>query len=579
MSDVAQLIEEGLAHIRAGRVPDAARAFERVLHIDKNNPDAMHELGLLHYAAGRSEHARVLLERAAAAAPQVPLFQRNLGVLRLKLKQPAGALEAFDRTLVLLPDDPPSLEGRAAALLELRRFREASDLLERLVRRQPDSKNYIRLGSALQEQLRLDEALDAFNHARRLDPSPANDTPALLCMNYHDRFTPREIFAAHEAFGRRFPAPAAPAVHVNALDRPLRIGYLSPDFRQHSVAFFIWPILMHHDGERVHITCYSDVGKPDAITEIMKNYPQRWRATWGVADARVAEMVREDQIDILVDLTGQTADNRLPLLATRVAPIQINYLGYPNTTGVRAIDYRITDRFADPPGQTESLHTETLLRMPNSFFCYVTPADLPDVNPLPALARGGAVTFAIFTNFAKVRPAVMELWARILHAVPKSRLLIQATALHDPLIRETIAKFFIDRGIGAERIELRGFIEFPQFVRQFADVDIILDTFPFNGHTSTCHALWMGVPVVTLAGPVHRSRMGLSILTNLGLRELVAHDTDQYVQIAADLARDTSRLSALRTSLRQRMRESPLLDGKTFTRDLEDVFAHVAAAR
>jgi predicted O-linked N-acetylglucosamine transferase (SPINDLY family) len=314
---------------------------------------------------------------------------------------------------------------------------------------------------------------------------------------------------------------------------------------------------------------------------------ERWRPIAGMSDDQVAQLIAADEIDILIDLAGHTRGNRMSLLARRAggtggaggAPIQATYLGYPNTTGLSTIDYRITDALADPPGQTESLHTEKLIRLPEAFFCYLTPKGYPDVTPPPAASSGaGGVTFAVMTNFAKVRPRMMELWARILEQTPRSRLRMQGGALDDPETREATAKFFAERNIATGeggRLELRGWSDFPQFLKQLGGeggVDIALDTYPFNGHTGTCNLLWMGIPMITLAGVAHRSRMGLSILSNLGLPELIAQSEDDYVRIAGELAGDIPRLTALRAGMRERMSSSPLMNAERFARHLEAAY-------
>jgi len=319
---------------------------------------------------------------------------------------------------------------------------------------------------------------------------------------------------------------------------------------------------------------YSATSAEDDDTTALRAQTDQWRPIVGMRDDEAAAAIQRDQIDILIDLTGHTANARLPVFARKPAPVQATYLGYPNTTGLSTIDYRITDAIADPPGLTESIHTERLERLPDAFFCYLTVGGVPDVGPLPAMTRGG-VTFAVTTNFAKVRPATMALWAKILHAAPKSRLLIQAKGLEQPATRDRVTQFFADQGIPPDRLDLRGPVKLPVFLRLFSEIDIVLDTFPFNGGTTTCHGLWMGLPIITIAGIAGVSRIGASVLKHIGLSDLVAGSTEQYMENASRLSRDQQRLARLRESLRDRMRASALMGFERHTRELEAAYRNV----
>ena len=283
-------------------------------------------------------------------------------------------------------------------------------------------------------------------------------------------------------------------------------------------------------------------------------------------------MIQAAGVDILVDLAGHTAGNRMPLFSLRPAPVQVTYLGYPNTTGLSTMDYRITDAWADPPGQTEALHTEKLIRLDHGFLCYTPPEAAPEVDPSPH-RKTGAVTFGSFNNMAKFNAGVASLWASVLKAVPGSRLIMKFKTLSDPEVRQTVIDAFAANGVSSDRLSLHGFL--PSFADHFAlynRIDIGLDTTPYNGTTTTCEALWMGVPVLALAGRTHVARVGVSILTGLGLSELVAQSREDYVQMAAALARDCRRLDALRKGLRPRMQASPLMDGPGFARRVESAY-------
>ena len=292
----------------------------------------------------------------------------------------------------------------------------------------------------------------------------------------------------------------------------------------------------------------------------------------GWTDERVADKVWENKIDILVDLAGHTAGNRLRVFARKPAPVQVSYLGYPGSTGLSEMDYRLTDSLADPPGKTELLHSEKLLRLPVCNWCFNEPDDAPMVGPLPAYAAG-SICFGTFNNFTKASPAIMDMWAAILNAVPSSRLIMKFRGLGEKSVRQQIHQCFASRGVRAERLEIRGHEPNPvSHLKAYNEVDIALDTFPYHGTTTTCEAMWMGVPVVTLAGSSHVSRVGVSLLSSVGLPEMIAQTPQQYVEIAVGLARDLPRLADLRLTLRPRMRASPLMDAPRFARDIEAAY-------
>jgi predicted O-linked N-acetylglucosamine transferase (SPINDLY family) len=338
------------------------------------------------------------------------------------------------------------------------------------------------------------------------------------------------------------------------------------------VSWFLLPLFRHHDHGAFEIICYSDVSRCDGMSDRLRACADGWQNIVGCADDRLADKVRQDKIDILLDLSGHTAENRLLVFARRPAPVQVSYLGYPASTGLSEMDYRLSDFLADPPGQTELLHSEKLWRLPVCNWCYGQPDDAPPVRPLPAEA-GGPICFGTFNNFAKASPAVMDLWAAILNATPSSRLMIKSPGLAHETLQRRIHQCFASRGVEAERLNLRGHQrDFISHLDAYNQMDIALDTFPYHGTTTTCEALWMGVPVVTLAGPAHVSRVGVSLLSNVGLPELIAQKPQQYVQIATDLARDLPRLAELRRNLRERMRVSPLMDAGRFARDVEAAY-------
>jgi predicted O-linked N-acetylglucosamine transferase (SPINDLY family) len=422
----------------------------------------------------------------------------------------------------------------------------------------------------------LDESIAELRTALRLQPSYLDAHSNLLyTLHCHPGEEPASIFAEHVAWGRRYGDPLAGAIrpHGNerAPERRLRIGYVSPDFRSHVVGLFMLPILEAHDPAGFEVLCYGSGRAQDATTGRIRERAA-WRDIVGLGDAEAAELIRRDAVDLLVDLTGHTAGHRLLLFARKPAPVQVTYLGYPGTTGLAAMDYRITDAHADPPGLTDRLYTETLVRLPDTAWCYAPPPDAPAVGRGPA-ADGRALTFGSFNNLAKLTGTMLGLWAEILRAVPGSRLLLKNAGFGSATARQRVRAALAAEGIEPKRVELRGPVLTPAgHLAAYAGVDIALDTYPYHGTTTTCEALYMGVPVVSLAGQTHVSRVGASLLANVGLTELVASSPDEYVQRAVGLARDGRRLSALRGSLRGLLERSALMDAGRFTRHLEQAY-------
>ena len=316
----------------------------------------------------------------------------------------------------------------------------------------------------------------------------------------------------------------------------------------------------------IDVTLYADVARPDDYSARLQSYGAHWRDTVGRSDEALAALVREDGIDILVDLSGHTPGHRLLAFARKPAPVQVTWNGYPNTTGMAAIDHRITDALCDPPGATEHLHRETLVRLPAIYMAWQPPADAPAVAPLPAQTRH-AVTFGSFNSCYKITPALIALWSRLLARAPASRLML--LTIDGAVATTRIRDLFAANGVDAARLDIRPRVTHEEFLALHGEVDVALDAFPYHGTTTTCFSLWMGVPVVTRAGAVHAARVGASLLTNVGLPELVAHSDDEYVDIAARLAGDLPQLAALRAGLRERMTHSPLTDGRACARNLE----------
>jgi protein O-GlcNAc transferase len=558
---------------------------------------------------GMQQEARAQLQELLLTDPGCARAHYLLAVVCVSEGCPQDAAQHFQEALGIVPGEVKALNGLGVALQQLGRFEEAASCYREAVRIDPryqDARINLALllkdhgrpcdaERELAEALRLEpdsvrisynlanmlhlqgrslEAVAAYRETLRLDPEHLDAQQNLLfALHYSPQFTDRQIYAEHLAAAAKkaFRPGAVPLASTPAYPsgRRIRIGYLSPDFRSHAVARFIEPILTHHDRSRFEIFCYANLAQPDQTTKRLQGAAEHWRDISRESDEKAARMIAEDGIDILIDLAGHTSGNRLPLFARRPAPLQVTWLGYPDTTGLPQMDYRITDPLADPPGRTDRFHSERLIRLPRAFCCYLPPPDSPAVGPLP-LFSAGRVTFGSFNNLAKVTPEVIALWGRVLHAVAGSRLLLKCRPLADPQVCARIMAGFRSAGVDPERIELHGGdASAAAHLAQYQRVDIALDTFPYNGTTTSCEALWMGVPVVTLAGTRHAARTGVSILTNCGLADLVAQSCEQYVSIACELAENAGLLREFRYGLRERMQVSPLMDGAGITRELE----------
>ena len=436
---------------------------------------------------------------------------------------------------------------------------------------------YNNLGIVFQEQGLTDDAIAQYQRALELDPSYAMAHSNLLrCLNFHPDLDNTHLFEAHKSFETLQGSPRVTETHAfpnsRAPDRQLRIGYLSPDLGNHSVAYFVTAVFPNHDRSRFKVFCYSDRGTEDEASERIKKGVDVWRKTAGMEDDTLYSLIRSDAIDILVDLAGHTGGNRLPLFARRAAPVQVTWLGYPNTTGLSAMDYRIVDDISDPFGEADKYHSEKLVRLPNGFLCFDPPKNAPEVSSLPML-RNGFVTFGSFNALAKITDRAIELWSRILARVPGARILFKNKCLFDEATRNRLYGRFAVHGVSHERIMMTPFtMTTTEHLACYGHLDISLDTFPYNGTTTTFESLWMGVPVVGLMGDRHASRVSASILTRLGLDSLVGKDAEECVAIAVHLSGRPELLEVLRFGLRERMRSSQLCKGREFSLELEKLF-------
>jgi len=546
--------------------------FERAAQLAPDWSEAHANLGFALARVGRMEEAAQKLREACRLAPENAGYRNNLGLALSALGEGEQAQASFLEAIRLDPLYPEPLSNLAILFERFGQSAEAIRSLNEALRLRPDyPEAHHNLANALKSQGRHREAIAQYREALRLRPGYEEAQSALLfTLLYPAEGAEETIFAEHAAFGASHRFPAKPHDNAPVPDRVLNVGYVSADFREHAVARFIEPVLSHHDRSRFRVFCYSNVTVPDQRSGHIAGLCDRFVNIAGLPDAAAEELLRRDGIDILVDLSGHSAGNRLTLFARKPAPVQVTWIGYPFSTGLETIDYRISDAVCDPPGESGRFHSEELLRLPGTFSCFAPPEQAPPVSAPPSQACG-AITFGSFNNPAKITPETVALWAGVLRSIPGSRLLVKGYSLACQGSRKRLEESFVSHGIEPQRLELTGNTpSYRDHLALYGRVDIALDTFPYNGTTTTCEALWMGVPVVTLAGSAHRSRVGASLLHALGLDGLVAHDSGAFVELARALALDQARLKGLRETLRESMAAAPLTDGAGFTRALEE---------
>ncbi|HVW25543.1 MAG TPA: tetratricopeptide repeat protein [Polyangiaceae bacterium] len=534
----------GRALVLSARHVEATNALQRAVALDGALADAHALLGLCHGNQGRREEAAIHLERATTLAPDDVLGWKLLGALRWQEGRLSDAEHALKRALASSPNDGDTWNNLGAIL--------------------HDQHDDISGDLAFHRALEVGPETDYVEHNR------------LFYATCSSEKSPVEIAALHREWGERISARCVgarrPHMNERAPNRRLRIGYLSPNLNEHSVAFFLKPVLAEHSRDELEVVCFADGGVRDWMTSALEACADRWLDVANLTDDELDAVIRREEIDVLVELAGHSANCRLSLCARCVAPVQVTYLGYPNTTGLSSIQYRITDSYADAPGATEGWHTEELVRPFRSFLCYEPPPRSPAV-VAPPCVRKGVTTFGDFNHYRKLNRPTVALWSRVLHAAPGSRLLLKSSAMADPACRTRLFGWLAEEGIAPERVEVAPYKRrLHEHLACYGEMDVALDTFPYNGTTTTCEALWMGVPVVTRFGIDHRSRVGLSLLSNAGFPELAAESDDAFVSAAVRLASDPDGLALRRRTLRDRLRAAPLMDASGFTRALEGAY-------
>ncbi len=585
----------GLIAHKLGHHQPAADMMQRAAAINPNIAGYPAHLAAVLTALGRTNDAIVAATRALQLQPHYPDALVNLGNALLANHQIDQAIDNYHHAIACAPiahptspQGPPApptppttvhlARNNLARALHLRgQLDDAIALLQDLTTQHPAIPEFrVNLANALKDQGRIEDAIPQYQAGAQAAPNdPGIGSALLYALWFSPSLSQREIFHEHLAWSRKHADPLRdPRPHDNDRNpnRRLRIAYMSPDFRNHTIAYMIHPVLSHHDPEQFEVFCYSNTLSPDAFTDQLKSHAGTWRETSSLSDQALADQIRADQIDILIDLTCHMAGNRALVLARKPAPIQVNYLAYPATSGISAMDYRITCSLLDPEASAEDdaiNNTEHLARIPDTFWCYAPSPTCPPVNDLPALTTS-TFTFASLNAFGKVNDPVIALWSRILFAVPHSRLmmLIQGGASGN----RSAAARFERHGIPGSRLHFVDYAPRDQYLALFHQADLGLDPFPYNGHTTSLDSLYMAVPFITLQGNSPISRAGACMLTHVNLPDFIASTQEAYLQLCTQLANDLPRLASLRRELRERMRRSPLINAITFTRNLETAY-------
>ncbi len=566
----------GNAYALSGDLDKALHCLQAVVKAEPHYPDGYANLGNILFRLGRLEESEGAVCDAIGLDAQNPSYWYNLANVLQAMQRYDDAIRCYQRSIRLQPDFAGCHNNLGNIYRALGQYSNALTVFEQAISLKPrDADCYTNLGGLCSDAGEHSLARKYYEKALALDENCVSAFSNLLYLHNYMQSEPREsLLELSKQWGARFAPSQVDERCQNSRgsgETRLKVAYLSPDFRRHSVAFFFESLLDGHNRQQVEVFCYSNVLREDEVTQRLKQKSEHWRSIASISDAEVAKMIRRDGIDVLVDLAGHTSGNRLTLFASRMAPVQVSWLGYPNTTGVENIDFRLTDHIADPPAH-DAIHCEKLYRLDTPFLCYSADNEAPAVSPPPML-ENGFVTFGSFNNITKITDVVVNTWVAILRSVPDSQLLVKSKMFEDQQLNDRFVQRFSEAGIDPARVRLMGRTPgFAAHMASYSQVDIALDTFPYNGTTTTCEALWMGVPVIGVYGATHRSRVTLSIANRIGLGSLIVDDSDKLVALAASMGQASQTLASLRGALRQRMIESDLCNTKKFATGVERAF-------
>jgi protein O-GlcNAc transferase len=574
--DITALLDEAYTLLTSDQRDLAEALYQRILTLHPDHPQALLMMAVTKNGQGASKEICLdYMDRAIALSSNNAAFHYNKGILLQNFLEMEQAIPCFMTCLELDPDYTDAYYALGVCSEYFKRHTEAMDYHQRVLERNPnhgDSCNSMAL--RLSEIGRMAEAKEYFQRLIALTPTPALHSNYLLTLNYDTNQTSETLFAAHREWNHLYATPLAAEIkpHTNLANphKILKIGYVSGDFRAHPVANFLLPSLRNNPRDLLHITCYSSTPEEDPVTKYISELVDSWQVVTRMHGADLAQKIRDDGIDILVDLSGHTGGNRLGVFARKPAPVQVSWIGYFNTTGMDAMDYFISDE-VHIPASAEAYFSEKIIRLPDAYIAYAPYASSKKF-PLAQRDTTKPILFGSFNNTTKLNDEVLALWAEILRNVPGSSLRLKSAPLGNVEIQEIYVKKFAEHGISSDRLQLRGASSLDALYEEYNEIDIALDPFPFNGGATTCEALWMSLPVITLIGEYAVSRQSATYLTQLGLTELITHTREEYLALAIALSNDRPRLAALHASIRDRMLSSPLCDGARFTGNLANAY-------
>ena len=578
---IAQMMQIAVNQHRQGQLQQAESLYRKVLSIDPSHLDAMQFLASIAQQTGHLAPALQLFEQVVKIDPSRYQIHFSLGKLYAQVGRQNEAVGAYKTCVKLKPGLIEGWNNLGLLHKESHQYAKAIHCFQKVVKQQPENGLcWSNLGNAYKDSGQMDEAVKALKKASEVQHGlSAAYSNYLLALNYLPDISKQDVADAHLAWHRYVPK----SVQASRFDfeapryvqgKKLRIGYVSPDLHRHSVAFFLLSVFEHHTTD-CELYVYDCNDKKDTVNQKLRRFASQWREVKHASDTDLANLIYEDKVDILVDLCGHMANNRLTVFLQKPAPVQVTWLGYPNTSGLAQMDYRITDAIADPQGDSDRLHSEELMRLESGFLCYQGD-DSVSASLSSPVTKGKPFTFGSFNNTVKMTEQVIATWARILLEVSDSRLLLKSAQLESAELRERVVALFQKAGIGEERLILCGLIaETDSHLKKYDEVDLALDTFPYNGTTTTCEAMWMGVPTLCLKGDTHAARVGASLMHRVGLDDFVVNTEEDYIAKAVELARAPDALAQLRPTLRARMQASRLCDGKGFVSELETALRRI----
>ena len=549
----------------------ALQHLDKALQLDTKHAQANYLKGVISFQKGDIQSASKAMKKALKREPGNPNIHNGLGSILQSLNQLQQAQKHFKKATELNPAFAGAFNNLGVVYKQQGRLFEAVKYYRKAVSIDPDYGDAFNNLGLLQQDLRnLESAIISFRRAidSKQCQSKAHSN-LLLALNYQSQISPQEVFEEHKLWGSLHPQKNTRLIENRGKKPLLRIGYVSPDFRSHSVAYFFEPLLAAHNHEKYQIYCYYNESAEDKVTKRIRNLAHQWRNIYSMSDQEAIEQIIADDIDILVDLSGHTGKNRLDIFAQRAAPVQTAWLGYPNTSGLEAMDFRFTDEQADPKQSSDNCYTEQLIRLPHGFLCYQGNPKASKPKQIPSI-ENKFITFGSFNNLTKATDLVIQTWLEILTAVPDSKLILKASHLHSQDFQEQIFTLADQANICRKRIKMYGNISSElEHLSLYDKIDIALDPFPYNGTTTTCEAFWMGVPVLTLNGQTHASRVGASLLKKVNLETFIAQNKQHYIELAIQFANDQKQLQSIRDNLRQTMINSDLCNSTLFAHHIE----------